>query len=137
MDGIHARTSYLQLFDLDRIRLLICFAHPTQLHVSVGSPQTRIILDKMGSFYCDLFGQCEDRHEPLSRRRVSRSVELTYQKQILRSYQWIFGNMEDGSSCMGEYYDIPLPWWLVPLESPQELWEASNHQERLRKLFRP
>jgi hypothetical protein len=63
-------------------------------------------------------------------RGVSRVRKLTYQKQILGSYRWIFGEMETGSTRMDAYYDILLPWWLAPLNSPQQQQSGDTHQDQ-------
>ena len=45
---------------------------------------------------------------------------MPYRKQILRSYSWIFRELASSSSRREAYYDLPLPWWLAPLQSVQQ-----------------
>lgn len=68
------------------------------------------------SLYCGLFG-CENPHERVLGAR-SQTSELSYRQQVIDSYRWIFSEIKIGSPNIERYYDLPLPWWLVPLDQP-------------------
>jgi len=53
-----------------------------------------------------------------------------YQVEILRSYEWIFGGLNGSSSNMEAYYDLPLPWWLIPLDSTNPYQESVKRKKK-------
>lgn len=70
------------------------------------------------SMYCDLF-DCGPEHAKIGEPYMS-VLSMPYRKQILRSYSWIFRELASSSSRREAYYDLPLPWWLAPLQSVQQ-----------------
>jgi len=81
--------------------------------------------------YCDLF-DCRDDHANLVHPSMSRT-SMPYRKQILRSYSWIFRELASSSSRREAYYDLPLPWWLAPLQSLQQ--QQVPTKNSLKRLF--
>jgi hypothetical protein len=79
--------------------------------------------------YCDLF-DCEGVHRRKDQPEVTRRFSMSYQKQILRSYAWIFHELASNSSRIEAYYDLPLPWWLTPLQSAQEQHVQGNNPRK-------
>ncbi|KAH6868587.1 hypothetical protein BKA58DRAFT_459455 [Alternaria rosae] len=74
--------------------------------------------NSMFQMYCDLF-DCKLDHAKIGQPSMSR-LSMSYRKQILRSYLWIFHELASSSSRREAYYDLPLPWWLAPLQSAQQ-----------------
>jgi hypothetical protein len=44
--------------------------------------------------------------------------DLPYLEEVIDSYRWIFNGIKIGSPNLEQCYDLPLPWWLVPLDQP-------------------
>ncbi|KAI9148816.1 hypothetical protein HJFPF1_10858 [Paramyrothecium foliicola] len=62
--------------------------------------------------FCDRYG-CSANHMG-ARRDRSRTRDLTYKQEVLHSYRWLFSS--DAGEAHEQLLELPLPWWLVPLE---------------------
>ncbi|KAH7310844.1 hypothetical protein B0I35DRAFT_439788 [Stachybotrys elegans] len=63
--------------------------------------------------FCDRYG-CPRNHHSGARRDRSRTRDLTYRQEVMHSYRWLFS--EDPGEALEQLLELPIPWWLVPLE---------------------
>jgi hypothetical protein len=69
------------------------------------------------SLYCGRF-RCDNPHEPSQGGGPTQTGKLSYRQQVDESYRWLFSEIKIGSPDIERYYDLPLPWWLVPIGQP-------------------
>ncbi|EPE24105.1 hypothetical protein GLAREA_07955 [Glarea lozoyensis ATCC 20868] len=79
--------------------------------------------DLHANLYCQRF-DCNDHHEELPNR--TRTSDLTHIEEVFASYRWLFSM--SSSEAFEELCDMPLPWWLVPLEEHNPIlpWHRSG-----------
>ncbi|KAH7413459.1 hypothetical protein BKA64DRAFT_354802 [Cadophora sp. MPI-SDFR-AT-0126] len=73
--------------------------------------------------YCERYG-CDTRHS--GSPRPTYTGDLKYREEVLQSYRWLFS--ASPAEALEQLCDLPLPWWLVPLEEDDVIlpWHRSG-----------